>query len=190
MAGKRRRAGVLPPHLRGKRARARVLREQRNALARDDLSGWQRATAVLAYMDGTSSTAIARVLGVDRSTVVRWMAAYVVSGASAMRRGAPPGPSSRLTDAQLEQLGQLIDAGPQASGFSSGVWIGRMICELIKERFGIRYHPKYMPELLHRLGFSVQRPRKLLSRADHAAQARWLRKTWPALKKKPTALAG
>ena len=46
---------------------------------------------------------------------------------------------------------------------------------------------KYIPELLHKLGFSVQRPRKKLSRADHAAQEFWLRETFPKLKKLPAA---
>ena len=39
--------------------------------------------------------------------------------------------------------------------------------------------------LLHQLGFSVQRPRKRLARADAEAQAQWLREKLPAIKKKP-----
>jgi transposase len=39
--------------------------------------------------------------------------------------------------------------------------------------------------LLHALGFSVQRPKKLLARADPKAQERWIRHTYPGLKKKP-----
>jgi hypothetical protein len=34
-------------------------------------------------------------------------------------------------------------------------------------------------------GFSVQRPRRVLARADTAAQDRWRRRLYPALKKKP-----
>jgi hypothetical protein len=40
-----------------------------------------------------------------------------------------------------------------------------------------------VPALLHKLGFSVQRPRKRLARADLDAQACWLRKRLPAVKK-------
>jgi transposase len=60
-------------------------------------------------------------------------------------------------------------------------------CALIEERFGVTYHWKYVPELLHKLGFSVQRPRKRLSQADQQAQEYWLRKRLPELKKKPAA---
>jgi transposase len=70
-----------------------------------------------------------------------------------------------------------------AAGFDCGVWTGRLVGELIRRRFGVEYHWKYVPELLHKLGFSVQRPRKRLSRADLQAQEFWLRKTFPAFKK-------
>jgi transposase len=41
-------------------------------------------------------------------------------------------------------------------------------------------------KLLHGLGFSVQRPRRVLARADAEEQDRWHRRTYPNLKKKPT----
>ena len=39
--------------------------------------------------------------------------------------------------------------------------------------------------MLNSMGFSVQRPRKRLAHADAQAQAHWLRKKFPAIKKKP-----
>jgi transposase len=84
----------------------------------------------------------------------------------------------------MAELSQMIQDGPEQAGFHSGVWTARMIRELIFKKFGIEYNWKYVPRLLHRLGFSVQRPRKLLARADHEAQAQWLKKRLPAIKKK------
>jgi transposase len=49
----------------------------------------------------------------------------------------------------------------------------------------VRYHNHHVPRLLHQLGFSVQRPRKRLAKADVEAQAYWLRERFPAIKKKP-----
>jgi hypothetical protein len=43
---------------------------------------------------------------------------------------------------------------------------------------------------LHELGFSVQRPRKRLARADAQAQAAWLKEKLPAIKKKAQASRG
>jgi transposase len=60
-----------------------------------------------------------------------------------------------------------------------------MIGDLIAQRFGVRYHNHHVPRLLHELGFSVQRPRRRLARADKEAQAVWLREQLPRIKKKP-----
>jgi transposase len=57
--------------------------------------------------------------------------------------------------------------------------------DLIRRRYGVRYHNHCIPRLLHKLGFSVQRPRKRLARANLERQAHWVRKTFPGLKKKP-----
>lgn len=59
-----------------------------------------------------------------------------------------------------------------------------MIGDLIAQRYGIRYHNHHVPRLLHDLGFSVQRPRRRLARADREAQAMWLRDRLPRIKKK------
>ena len=59
-----------------------------------------------------------------------------------------------------------------------------MIGDLIAHRFGVRYHNHHVPRLLHDLGFSVQRPRRRLARADAEAQAVWLREKLPRIKKK------
>jgi transposase len=61
-----------------------------------------------------------------------------------------------------------------------------MIGDMIRKRFGVKYHNHHVPRLLHRLGFSVQRPRKKLAKADAEAQEYWLRTKLPALKKSPT----
>ena len=56
---------------------------------------------------------------------------------------------------------------------------------VIEEEFGVQYHPGHVRKLLHGWGFSVQRPRRVLARADVAAQDRWRRRIYPHLKKKP-----
>jgi len=105
-------------------------------------------------------------------------------GIEGLLTAKPPGPAPKLGEAQRHELGALIDAGPLAAGYQSGVWTGPMIGDLIVERFEVRYHKHNVPRLLHELGFSIQRPRKRLARADAEKQATWLRETFPAIKKK------
>ena len=101
-----------------------------------------------------------------------------------MLTGISPGAAPRLSEQQRAELSALVEKGPLAAGYQSGVWTGPMIGDLIEQRFGVRYHAHYIPELLHQLGFSVQRPRKRLARADVEAQEYWLRERFPAIKKK------
>lgn len=167
-------------------ARARLRRLIKRAGRSNDLGTWKRTRAVLEYVENKSVTDIAAELQADRSTVSRWIAAYAQRGIPALSPGKAPGAAPKLSEEQLAEVGRLVEAGPQAAGFASGVWTARMVGELIRRRFRVLYHWKYVPELLHKLGFSVQRPRKRLSRADHKAQEYWLRHTLPALKKRPS----
>lgn len=179
----------IPPQLRDSRARSRLERVQRDAWRGNDLATWRRATAMLGILDGSSLLQMATKLEVTQSAVTKWLAAYVERGFDGLTPARPPGSQPRLSPEQLEEVGQVIEAGPEAGGFACGVWTARMVAELIRGRFGVGYSWKYVPELLHKLGFSVQRPRKRLSRADHEAQEFWLRETFPRLKKQRAASA-
>jgi len=122
--------------------------------------------------------------------VNRWLQWYEALGVEGLVTAAPPGPAPKLTEEQRSELTALVEAGPLAAGYPSGVWTGPMIGDLIERRFGVRYHKHNVPRLLHELRFSVQRPRKRLARADAIAQATWWHDTFPAIKKKPSPAAG
>jgi transposase len=84
---------------------------------------------------------------------------------------------------RLRDLADIVDRGPVAYGFDCGVWTSPMITRVIAERFGLGYHPGHVRKVPHRIGFSVQRPRRVLARADAAQEERWQRKPFPNLKK-------
>lgn len=154
-----------------------------------DLAQWRRGRAVLGYIEGRRVVDLAAEAGVTRGSVNRWLQWYEAMGTQGLVTEHAPGPARKLTSAQQDELSAWIDAGPQAAGYTSGVWTGPMIGDLIEQRFGVRYHNHHVPRVLNELGFSVQRPRKRLARADAEAQATWLRKTFPAIKKKPLHVA-
>jgi len=101
--------------------------------------------------------------------------------------GYRSGRPSELTEKQQQQLGDILDSGPVAYGLDNGIWTSPMIAWVVEEEFGVRYHPGHVRKLLHAWGFSVQRPRRILARADVAAQDRWRRRIYPNLKKKARA---
>jgi len=151
-----------------------------------DLATWRRAKAVSGYLIGKKVIGLAVELDVTRGSINRWLQWYNALGADGLRTTIQSGGKSRLNEKQKQELCAAVEAGPQAAGFSSGMWTGPMVGDFIRKRFGISYHNHHVPAILHQLGFSVQRPRKRLARADIEAQQIWLNKRLPAIKKKQT----
>lgn len=143
----------------------------------------QRIDALLGYIEGKSVISMAEALKVGRATINKWLRWYATAGVEGLftrkSTGAPP----RMTHEQRAELFTLIEAGPIAAGYTSGVWTGPMIGDLIRQKYDVSYHNHYIPRLLGKLHLSVQRPRKRLARADAEAQQHWLDERLPEIKK-------
>lgn len=144
----------------------------------------KRIHAVLLNCDGRTSGEIADILESPLSRTSQWLRDYDVYGYEGLLEGYRSGRPARLSEKQRIQLCDVIDSGPVAYGFLSGVWTSPMIARVIGEEFSISYHPGHVRKLLCELGFSVQRPRRLLARADKQKQDKWHRYTYPRIKKK------
>lgn len=173
----------ISPVRRTWKAKQKVRRLYVQAKARGDLGEWRRSKGVLDFLDGKTVVKISEELDTGRSSVYRWLDRYESEGAAGLKTIKPPGAEPRLDEQQQTKLARVIEDGPVAAGYNTGVWTGPMIGDLIRKRFGVKYHNHHIPKLLHRLGFSVQRPRKKLAKADAEAQAYWLRTKLPAIKK-------
>jgi transposase len=144
-----------------------------------------RLHAVALNMEGKSAPDIANLLKVHRSKVSIWLQHWRREGMDGILEGHRSGRPSSVSESQRQRLSDILDSGPVAYGFTSSVWTSPMVTRVIEEEFSITYHPAHVSRLLHGLGFSVQRPKKLLAQADHVAQSRWIRYKYPNIKKKP-----
>jgi transposase len=150
----------------------------------------KRLRAVVLNAEGRTSGELAAVLKAPRSKISEWLARYQADGIDGLLEGCRSGRPPELSAEQHQQLGDILDSGPVAYGLDNGVWTSPMIAWLIEEEFGVTYHPGHVRKLLHALGFSVQRPRRVLVRANAAEQDRWHRRVYPQIKKKPTPRTG
>ena len=144
----------------------------------------KRLRAVAMNAEGYSSGEIARILKAPRSKASEWLRAYEKRAVEGLLEGHRSGRPSGLKEKQLRTLGDILDGGPAAYGLDTGIWTSPMIAWVIEEEFGIEYHPGHVRKILHDIGFSVQRPKRVLARADAAERDRWQRYTYPAIKKK------
>ncbi len=150
----------------------------------------KRLRAVVLNSEGHTSGELAEILQAPRSKVSAWLQRYQSSGIDGLLEGYRSGRPAELTEKQQQQLGDILDSGPAAYGLDTGFWTSPMIAWVIEEEFGVQYHAGHVRKLLHDWGFSMQRQRRVLARAAAAAQDRWHRRTYPALKKSPLATLG
>lgn len=176
------RARQLALHYRTKSKLARMKREAEHEGA---FRVAKRLHAVLLNGEDYTSGTIARILDAPLSKVSEWLRNYERYGYEGLLEGHRCGRPPELSAEHLVRLADIIESGPVAYGYLSGVWTSPMLSRVIAEEFGCQYHPGHVRKLLHEIGFSVQRPKRILARANPAEQDRWHRYTYPNLKKKP-----
>ena len=126
-------------------------KKETNAKARD------RLLAYMARKDGGSVQAIGRSLNRATTTVYDWLA-RAEGGLDRLYDIKRPGPARRLTAEQLAELKGDLIAGPQAQGLGPGLWTGEMAAGHVLSKYGVRYVPRTMQELLHDMGLGRARP--------------------------------
>lgn len=142
------------------------------------------AAAGLFERDLTDSE-IGRRLQVHRQSVGRWRQQWLSQGKSGLRGAGRSGRKSRLDEKQTQVVIEHLLKGPKACGFSSDVWTLARMAMMVEKVVGVKYHPRYLSEILARLGWSCQRPAMRAKERDEAAIRNWKARVWPRLKKKP-----
>mgnify|MGYP001559432736 CR=1 FL=1 len=144
----------------------------------------KRIHAVLLNHENHTSGYIAQLLKAPRSRVSEWLKNYDELGFEALLEGQRSGRPSLLTEEQEKTLCDIIDSGPVAYGFLTGVWTSPIIQQVIEDEFSISYHAGHVRKILYALNYSLQRPKRVLVNADPKKQNKWRRYTYPNIKKK------
>jgi len=150
-----------------------------------DIRAWRRMRAWASQQAGWRGKEIAKALKVSAGAVSGWLKRARAAGVEARRRRPAPGPTPKLTPEQRAALPDLLARGAAASGFIGDVRTTRLVVAVIKQEFGVRYHPAHVSRLLRREGLSLQKPIHRASQRDEAQIVAWREETWPALQAKP-----
>jgi transposase len=140
----------------------------------------RRRQAVLAVQQGDSVRDVARIIGVAKGSLYRWLQmAESVDGLAAKPH---PGPARRLSPAQEQRLEELLLQGAQAHGWPNDLWTTHRIVEIVHRHFGITFHHDHVGRFLHqRLKWSAQKPRRRARERDEAAIAAWQTDVFPRI---------
>jgi len=150
----------------------------------------RRMQAWKLHEQGWKQRDIARALGVTEGAVSQWFKKAKTQGVEALRHQPPPGATPKLSQEQQAQLPALLQQGAEAFGFRGQVWTTARVAQMIKQQFGVSYHPAHCSRLLRQLRYSQQKPIQKATQRDEAAIEAWKNQRWDELKKKPKRKSG
>jgi transposase len=119
--------------------------------------------------------------------VSQWFKKAKEQGVQALRHQPSPGAKPKLSKEQLAQLPALLKQGAEAFGFRGQVWTTERVALMIKQQFGVSYHPAHCSRLLRNLKWSQQKPIEKATQRDETAIRAWKEQRWEELKKQAKA---
>ena len=150
------------------------------SVAQEDI----RRKATKAVLSGMSRVAVARVFGVTRQSVGKWVKAHREGGEQALkakRKGRPKGGSLLLWQAgQIAQ--KVVDHHPEQLKLPFYLWTREAVGELIERKFGIRLSVWTIGRYLARWGFTSQKPVQRAYEKNPEAVRRWLEEEYPEIR--------
>ena len=145
-----------------------------------------RTRAVQAVLDGLDQAEAARVFGVHRNAVNRWIKRYRQGGwdgLSQRRRGRRAGEQAALSERQQQEVITLVrETTPDELGLPGFLWTRDAVAELIAQRYGVWLARTTAGRYLRGWGFSPQKPQRRALEQNPVAVARWLEEEYPAIR--------
>src|SRR6202521_5495070 len=127
---------------------------RRQAKRSKDNNQSRRLLSLAAVLDGMNRTDAARSGGMDRQTLRDWVHRFNEAGPDGLLDNWASGPTPRLSPDQKAELAAIVEAGPDRQIDGVVRWRRIDLQRVIRERFGVAYHERYVGTLLQRLGFS------------------------------------
>lgn len=144
----------------------------------------ERLRAVQLLKAGNGAELVARMFGVSRAMVFRWQQKYDADGPAALETKKTPGPASRLSPTQMSQLYAIVTGcEPRQLQFDFGLWTRKIIRDLIRREFGVKFSEVQVGRLLKKLGLSAQRPLYRAYQRDPERVEEWKKVIYPKIRK-------
>jgi transposase len=142
-----------------------------------------RERAVRSVQDGESPEVVARVIGINRSTIYGWLAQYRRGGWGALKAKPLFGRPPKLDGKKLKWIYDIVtQKNPLQLNFAFALWTREMVAKLIKDKFHISLSLVSVGRLLAQLGITCQRPLHRALERDAALVQQWLKQEYPKIK--------
>jgi transposase len=142
---------------------------ERAAMARPiEVSRKDHAPA--AVLEGHSRGEAAHLNGMQRQTLRDWVHRYNEHGVAGLISRQSPGRPSALSEEQMEELRQMVLAGPELERHGVVRWRCADLRKEIAARWSVVVHENTVGRFLHRLEMTRLQPRPQHPKTDAAAQ--------------------
>ncbi|MEW6352245.1 MAG: winged helix-turn-helix domain-containing protein [Thermodesulfobacteriota bacterium] len=145
----------------------------------------RRKRAARLFAAGEIQAVVARALAVSRQSVSRWYSHWRKGGPASLKASGRAGRMPRLDRKELGRIDVALRKGAHAHGFNTDLWTLPRVAKVIKDVSGVSYHPGHVWKVLRSMNWTLQRPAKKAKERNDDAIRRWVKETWPALKKTP-----
>jgi transposase len=148
---------------------------------------WREGRRLRAWelsQQGWRQNDIAAALGVTNGAVSLWMKRAREEGPEALRHRKGSGRPRLLSTEQRWELPRLLERGPEAYGFRGAVWTEGRIARVIRQGFGVSYHPSHVGRILKACGWTLQKPVRRATQRDEQPIRTWQEARWPQVKKR------
>jgi len=142
-----------------------------------------RLRAAAEFAKNTPVERICAMVGMTPSAVFGWKRKWKAGGVDALAARPVPGRPGKLSDEQLRELAFMVrNHTPADYGFAFALWTRPLIGDLIEAQFGCRFQEDWVGKVMHRVGFSPQRPVYRASQQDPEKVREWRQEAYPAIK--------
>ena len=150
------------------------------ATAQEDL----RRKAVAAVRSGMSQVEAARVFGVTRQAVGRWVSTSREKGVGALRakRRGRPAEIQLSADEAAWVRRQILSRTPDQLALKFFLWTREAVRDLIEAEFGVGLSVWTVGRYLKAWGFTPQKPIRRAFEQNPVEVRRWLNQTYPGIR--------
>lgn len=140
------------------------------AIKSRDAAQSRRLSAIAMVLDASSREDAARQTGMDRQTLRDWVHRYNEAGADGLISRTAPGPRPKLSEAQMQELRELVIAGPDAAVHQVVRWRCIDLRDEVGRRFEVTVDERTIGKWLGKLRLTRLQPRPYHPKKDPAAE--------------------
>lgn len=128
---------------------------------------------------------VAKMFRVTPSAVSRWLDSYreAENSITGLNSGEHTGRPSGMTRQSKRRLVRMLLKGASHYGYETDIWTTERVAKLIRDEFGMEYHPDHVGRIMHSLNLSWHKPQGVARERDEKKVRSWVRNVVPDIKK-------